>query len=93
MEAHLVGDEINAISSYHVEGGVCYVYDAGNAKDKGKPDGEKGEYTPTDETAHDDVQNEIHIPLFRRKQPPRQGEKVRTTKPVWCKVKGLWLMI
>ena len=27
------------------------VYDAGNTEDKGKPNGEKGVYTPADETA------------------------------------------
>jgi hypothetical protein len=37
------------------------VYDAGYTKDKGKPNGEKGKYTPADETAYDDVDNEIHM--------------------------------
>jgi hypothetical protein len=40
---------------------VSDVYDTGNAKDEGKPNGEKSIYTSTDETAHDDVQNESHI--------------------------------
>jgi hypothetical protein len=61
MEAHLVGDEINTVSSHHVKGGVGDVYDSGYTEDKGKPNGEKGEYTPTDETAYDDVDNETHM--------------------------------
>jgi hypothetical protein len=61
VEAHLVGDDIDTVSSQHIEGGVSDVYDAGYAKDKRKPNGKKGEYAPTDETANDDVDNEIHI--------------------------------
>jgi hypothetical protein len=34
MEAHLVSDEIDTVSSDHVEGGVGDVYDAGYTKDK-----------------------------------------------------------
>jgi hypothetical protein len=93
MKAQLVGDEIDTVSSHHVEGSMGDIYDAGNTKDKGKPDGEKSVYTPTDEAAHDNVENEAHIPSLPRKQPPRQSEKVRATKPVWCRVTGLWLMI
>jgi hypothetical protein len=37
------------------------VYNAGDTKDQGKPNGKKGEYAPTDETAYDDVKNETHI--------------------------------
>jgi hypothetical protein len=66
MEAHLVGDDIDTVSSQHVEGGMGDVYDAGNTKDKGKPDGKKGEYTPTDEAANDDVDNETHMTPWDR---------------------------
>jgi hypothetical protein len=61
MEAHLMGDEINTVSSHHVKGGVGDVYDSGYTEDKGKPNGEKGVYTPTDQTADEDVYNESHI--------------------------------
>jgi hypothetical protein len=37
------------------------VYDAGNTKDKRKPNSKKGEYTPADETTHDDVDNKTHM--------------------------------
>jgi hypothetical protein len=57
-----VSGKIDAVSSHHIEGSMGDIYDAGNTKDKGKPNGEKGVYTPTDETAYDDVQNESHIP-------------------------------
>jgi hypothetical protein len=60
MEAHLLSDEKDTVSGHHIEGGVGNVYDAGYTEDKGKPNGEKGEYTPTDETAYDDVQNQSH---------------------------------
>jgi hypothetical protein len=40
MKAHLLGGEINTVSSQHVEGGVGEVYDAGYTEDKGKPNGE-----------------------------------------------------
>jgi hypothetical protein len=43
------------------------VYDASNTKDKGKPDGKKGEYTPADETADEDVENETHISSLHRR--------------------------
>jgi len=33
MEAQLVGHEIDAVSSHHVEGGVGDVHDTGDAKD------------------------------------------------------------
>jgi hypothetical protein len=33
MEAHLMGDEINTVSSHHVKGGVGDVYDSGYTKD------------------------------------------------------------
>jgi hypothetical protein len=65
MEAHLVVDEINAVSSHHVEGSMSDVYNAGNTKDERKPNGEKSVYTPTDEAAYDDVQNESHIPSLK----------------------------
>jgi len=61
MEAHLVGDEIDTVGSHHIEGGVGDVYDTGDTKDEGKPNGEKGVNTPTDETADDDVNNKNHI--------------------------------
>jgi hypothetical protein len=61
MEAHIVSDEIDTISSQHIKGGVGDVYDSGDTKDQGKPNGEKGVYTPTDETADDDVDNETHM--------------------------------
>jgi hypothetical protein len=67
MEAHLVGGDINAVSSHHVKGGMGDVYDAGNTKNKGKPDGKQGEYTPADETANNDVEKEIHILSLLRK--------------------------
>jgi len=62
-----VSGEIDTVSSHHVEGGVGDVYDAGNTKDERKSNGEKGEYTPADETAHDDVENETHIPSLPRR--------------------------
>jgi hypothetical protein len=61
MEPHLVGDDIDAVSSQHIEGGMGDVNDAGYTKDQGKPNGEKGEYTPTDETTDNDVDNETHM--------------------------------
>jgi hypothetical protein len=61
METHLVSGEIDTVSSHHVEGGVGDVYDSGYTEDKGKPNGEKGEYTPTDETTYNNVDNETHI--------------------------------
>jgi hypothetical protein len=67
MESRLVSDEIDTISSHHVEGGVGDIYDSGYTKDEGKADGEKGVYTPTDETAYDDVDNETHIPSLHRR--------------------------
>jgi hypothetical protein len=61
MEAHLLSDEKDTVSGHHIEGGVGNVYDAGYTEDKGKPNGEKGEYTPTDETAYNNVDNETHM--------------------------------
>jgi len=61
METHLVGSEINTVSSHHVESGVGDVYDAGYTEDEGESDSEQSEYAPTDETAYDDVYNEIHM--------------------------------
>jgi hypothetical protein len=87
MEAHLVGDDIDTVSSQHVEGGVGDVYDTGYTKDKGKPNGKKGEYTPTDETANDDVENEIHILSLHRfvKISPRPSFSKRGIIPPFCK--------
>jgi hypothetical protein len=68
MDAQLMGDEVNAVSSHHVEGSVGDVYDAGNTKDQGKPDSEKGECAPTDETAQDDIDYKIH-------KAPRPGKQ------------------
>jgi hypothetical protein len=67
MEAHLLSDEINTVSGHHIEGGVGDVYDSGYTEDKGKPNGEKGEYTPTDETAYNNVDNETHMTSQPRK--------------------------
>jgi hypothetical protein len=61
MKAHLVGDDIDAVSSQHVEGGMGDVYDAGYTKNQGKPNSKEGEYTPTDETAYNNVDNETHM--------------------------------
>jgi hypothetical protein len=70
MEAHLLGDEIDTVSSHHVEGGVGDVYDAGDTKDKGKPNGKKGEYTPADKSAYDNVEDKIHWPSNSNHQIP-----------------------
>jgi hypothetical protein len=35
-----VGDEIDTVSSHHVEGGMGNVYNAGNTEDKRKSNGE-----------------------------------------------------
>jgi hypothetical protein len=67
MDTHIVGDEIDTVSSKHIESGVGYVYDTGYTKDKGKPNGEEGEYTPTDETSNDDVENETHNTSSQRR--------------------------
>jgi hypothetical protein len=67
MEAHIVSDEIDTISSQHIKGGVGDVYDAGDTKDQGKPNGKKGVYTPTDETTYDDVENETHMTSLQRR--------------------------
>jgi hypothetical protein len=61
VETHLVGDKKDTVSGHHIEGGVGDVYDAGYAEDQGKSNSKKGEYTPTDETANDDVENETHM--------------------------------
>jgi hypothetical protein len=61
-----MGHNVDTVSGQHVEGSMGDVYDAGDTKDKRKPDGKKGEYTPADQTAHDDVQKEIHSPLLHR---------------------------
>jgi len=61
MEAHIVGEDIDTVSSQHIEGGMGDVNDAGYSKDKRKSNGEKGEYTPANETAYDNVNNETHM--------------------------------
>ena len=65
-----MGDKIDAVSSHHVEGGVGDVYDTGDAEDQRKPDSEKGEYAPTDETAYDDVQKKTHVSSNSNHQIP-----------------------
>jgi hypothetical protein len=67
VEAHLVGNDVDTVSSHHVKGGVGNVYDTGYTKDKGKPNSKKGVYTPTDETANDDVDNETHNTSSQRR--------------------------
>jgi hypothetical protein len=67
MDTHIVGDEIDTVSSQHVEGGVCDVYNAGYTKDQGKPNGEESEYTSTNETTDDDIQNKTHISSLLRR--------------------------
>jgi hypothetical protein len=74
MEAHLLGDDIDTVGGHHVEGGVGDVYDAGYTEDKGKPNGEKCVYTPTNETAYDDVYNESHY-------YPSTSENMETARP------------
>jgi hypothetical protein len=74
MEAHLMGDEINTVSSHHVKGGVGDVYDSGYTEDKGKPNGEKGVYTPTDQTAYNNVYHESHY-------YPSTSENMETARP------------
>jgi hypothetical protein len=61
MDAQLLGDDINTEGGNHVEGRVGDIYDAGHTEDKGKTNGEKGEYTPTNETAYNDVYNKCHM--------------------------------
>jgi hypothetical protein len=60
MEAHIVGEDIDTVSSQHIEGGMGDVNDAGYSKDKRKSNSEKGEYTPANETAYNNVDNETH---------------------------------
>jgi hypothetical protein len=76
-----LGDEINTVRSHHVEGGVGEVNDAGYSEDKGEPNGEKGVYTPTDKTAHDDVDKEIHMDSNSNHQIPSSNNQIMTKSP------------
>jgi hypothetical protein len=67
MEVHLLDNDVDKVGGHDLEGGVGDVYDSGDAEDKGKPNGEKGVYTPTDETTYDDVYDESGIPSVARR--------------------------